>query len=49
MSKIGKISIAIPEKVKLAFSENILNVEGPLGKKKNKYWSRNFWDKYKWR
>ena len=34
MSKIGKISIAIPVKVKLAFSENILNVEGPLGKKK---------------
>ena len=33
MSKIGKISITIPEKVKLAFSENILNVDGPLGKK----------------
>jgi large subunit ribosomal protein L6 len=33
MSKIGKISIAIPEKVKAALSGNILNIEGPLGKK----------------
>ena len=33
MSKIGKISISIPEKVKVAFSGNLLNVEGPLGKK----------------
>jgi large subunit ribosomal protein L6 len=33
MSKIGKISISIPEKVKVALSGNILNVEGPLGKK----------------
>ena len=32
MSKIGKISISIPEKVKLALNGNILNVEGPLGK-----------------
>ena len=33
MSKIGKINISIPEKVKVAVSGNILNVEGPLGKK----------------
>ena len=33
MSKIGKINIAIPEKVKVALSGNILNVEGPQGKK----------------
>ena len=32
MSKIGKINIAIPEKVKVAVSGNILNIEGPLGK-----------------
>ena len=34
MSKIGKINIAIPEKVKVALAGNILNIEGPLGKKK---------------
>ena len=34
MSKIGKISISIPEKVKVALAGNILNIEGPLGKKK---------------
>ena len=33
MSKIGKISISIPEKVKVAIVGNILNIEGPLGKK----------------
>ena len=33
MSKIGKINIAIPEKVKVVLSGNLLNVEGPLGKK----------------
>tara|TARA_B100000959_G_C14913325_1_gene596109 strand:+ start:295 stop:834 length:540 start_codon:yes stop_codon:yes gene_type:complete len=33
MSKIGKISIAIPEKVKVVLNGNLLNVEGPLGKK----------------
>ena len=33
MSKIGKMNISIPEKVKVALSGNILNVEGPLGKK----------------
>ena len=33
MSKIGKISISIPEKVKVVLSGNILNIEGPLGKK----------------
>jgi large subunit ribosomal protein L6 len=32
MSKIGKINIAIPEKVKVAVAGNILNIEGPLGK-----------------
>ena len=33
MSKIGKINIAIPEKVKVVLTEGILNIEGPLGKK----------------
>ena len=32
MSKIGKINISIPEKVKVVLNGNILNVEGPLGK-----------------
>jgi len=32
MSKIWKINIAIPEKVKVAVAGNILNIEGPLGK-----------------
>tara|TARA_B100001996_G_scaffold330369_1_gene278500 strand:+ start:270 stop:809 length:540 start_codon:yes stop_codon:yes gene_type:complete len=34
MSKIGKINIAIPEKVKVLLSGNDINIEGPLGKKK---------------
>ena len=33
MSKIGKINISIPEKVKVVLTGNILNVDGPLGKK----------------
>ena len=33
MSKIGKINISIPEKVKVALTGNNLNIEGPLGKK----------------
>ena len=33
MSKIGKMNILIPEKVKVALSGNLLNIEGPLGKK----------------
>ena len=33
MSKIGKMNIAIPEKVKVAIAGSILNIEGPLGKK----------------
>ena len=33
MSKIGKINIPIPEKVKVLLSGNIINIEGPLGKK----------------
>ena len=33
MSKIGKINISIPEKVKVALNGTILNIEGPLGKK----------------
>ena len=33
MSKIGKINISIPEKVKAVMSGNVLNIEGPLGKK----------------
>ena len=32
MSKIGKINIPIPEKVKVLLSGNKVNVEGPLGK-----------------
>ena len=32
MSKIGKINIPIPEKVKVILSGNTINVEGPLGK-----------------
>ena len=34
MSKIGKISIEIPEKVKLDLNGSILQIEGPLGKSK---------------
>ena len=33
MSKIGKINISIPEKVKVAIAGNMINIEGPLGKK----------------
>ena len=33
MSKIGKINISIPDKVKVMLSGNIINIEGPLGKK----------------
>ena len=33
MSKIGKISISIPEKVKVVLAGNMLSIEGPLGKK----------------
>ena len=33
MSKIGKINISIPEKVKVVLAGNIINIEGPLGKK----------------
>ena len=33
MSKIGKMNITIPDKVKVALAGNILNIEGPLGKK----------------
>ena len=33
MSKIGKINISIPEKVKVVLNGTILNIEGPLGKK----------------
>ena len=32
MSKIGKINITIPEKVKVAINGSNLNIEGPLGK-----------------
>ena len=34
MSKIGKINITIPEKVKVLLNGNDINIEGPLGKKK---------------
>ncbi len=33
MSKIGKIAISIPEKVKVILTGNLINIEGPLGKK----------------
>ena len=33
MSKIGKINISIPEKVKVAINGSILNIDGPLGKR----------------
>ena len=33
MSKIGKIHINVPEKVKVVMNGNILNIDGPLGKK----------------
>tara|TARA_B100001996_G_scaffold377637_1_gene360561 strand:+ start:26 stop:565 length:540 start_codon:yes stop_codon:yes gene_type:complete len=33
MSKIGKITIDIPEKVKVLLSGKQINIEGPLGKK----------------
>jgi large subunit ribosomal protein L6 len=33
MSKIGKINISIPEKVKVILSGTNINIEGPLGKK----------------
>tara|TARA_Y100000590_G_scaffold455288_1_gene603649 strand:- start:2271 stop:2810 length:540 start_codon:yes stop_codon:yes gene_type:complete len=33
MSKIGKINITIPEKVKVLLSGEKINIEGPLGKK----------------
>tara|TARA_Y100001958_G_C20907482_1_gene326965 strand:- start:103 stop:642 length:540 start_codon:yes stop_codon:yes gene_type:complete len=33
MSKIGKINITIPDKVKVALAGSNLNIEGPLGKK----------------
>jgi len=32
MSKIGKINITIPEKVKVVMNGSILNIDGPLGK-----------------
>ncbi len=32
MSKIGKINISIPEKVKVILSGSFINIEGPLGK-----------------
>ena len=32
MSKIGKINITIPEKVKVAMNGNIINIDGPVGK-----------------
>ena len=33
MSKIGKINISIPEKVKVVLAGDNVNIEGPLGKK----------------
>ena len=42
MSKIGKININIPEKVKVALSGNLVNVEGPFGKKTVSIDTNNF-------
>ena len=33
MSKIGKIVISIPDKVKVILSGSVMNIEGPIGKK----------------
>ena len=33
MSKIGKINISIPEKVKVVLAGDMLNIQGPAGKK----------------
>ena len=33
MSKIGKLHISIPDKVKVALNQGNINIEGPLGKK----------------
>ena len=33
MSKIGKISITIPDKVKVLINGTLVNIEGPIGKK----------------
>ena len=41
-AKIGKINILIPEKVKIALSGKLLNVEGPLGKKSLKIDTETF-------
>ena len=37
MSKIGKINISIPDKVKVALAGSSVNIEGPLGEKISKY------------
>ena len=42
MSKIGKINISIPEKVKVVLSGNNVNVEGPFGKKTLSIDTENF-------
>ncbi|MDA9721256.1 50S ribosomal protein L6 [Candidatus Pelagibacter sp.] len=42
MSKIGKISIPIPDKVKVILSGDEVNVEGPIGKQKLKIDIENF-------
>ena len=42
MSKIGKINITIPEKVKLVLNDDNVNIEGPLGKKNLKIDSKIF-------
>ena len=41
MSKIGKINIPIPEKVKVLLSGNTVNVEGPLRQTSNQIRFRN--------
>ena len=32
MSKIGKINILIPDKVKVVVNGTLVNIEGPIGK-----------------
>ena len=39
MSKIGKINITIPEKVKVALAGDIINIEGPF----RCLWIKNRW------
>jgi large subunit ribosomal protein L6 len=37
MSRIGKIPVKVPKGVKVTFADNVMTVEGPKGKLKQKY------------